>query len=171
MARIDERIEESKNWFERFLEGIPGYRSYKQKELRRETDKIERVHVADRLDPCLGKLDDLKLALTESGRLDALADVDAVMRRLRKVRDRIQFADYGYSGMFDATKVGIGQLDELRAFDRGLEIDAGGIADLVADLAADSLSLAADIKLLGDRIDALDTRFSERDDLITGVGR
>jgi len=118
MARIDERIEESKNWFERFLEGIPGYRSYKQKELRRETDKIERVHVADRLDPCLGKLDDLKLALTESGRLDALADVDAVMRRLRKVRDRIQFADYGYSGMFDATKVGIGQLDELRAFDR-----------------------------------------------------
>ena len=106
-----------------------------------------------------------------SGRLDALADVDAVMRRLRKVRDRIQFADYGYSGMFDATKVGVEQLDELRAFDRGLGNDADGIVDLVADLAADSSSLSADIKLLGDRIDALDTRFSERDDLITGVGR
>ena len=36
MAGIDDRIEESKNWFERMAEHVPGYKGYKDKELRRE---------------------------------------------------------------------------------------------------------------------------------------
>ena len=40
MAGIDDRVEESKNWFERMAEHIPGYKGYKEKELRREADKI-----------------------------------------------------------------------------------------------------------------------------------
>ena len=31
MAGIDERIEESKNWFERFLEKVPGYRAIRRR--------------------------------------------------------------------------------------------------------------------------------------------
>jgi hypothetical protein len=171
MAGIDERIEESKNWFERFVEKIPGYKGYKQKEIRREADKIERVYVAEYLNSCLGKLDDLKLDLVNAGNLKAVGDIDVTMRKLRKVRDRVQYADYGYAGLFDTTKVGVQKLDELRAFDQGLETEAGGIRDLAGDLAADSPSLNTDIKLLDDRIEALDARFSERDNLITGAGR
>jgi hypothetical protein len=171
MAGIDERIEESKNWFERIAEHIPGYKGYKQKELKREGDKIERVYVAERLDPCLGKLDDLKLDLVRAGNLDALGEIDVTMRKLRKVRDRVQFADYGYAGLFDATKVGTQKLDELSAFDKGLETEAGAIADLATALAADSPSLRTDIKLLDDRLEALDAHFSERENLITGAGR
>ncbi len=171
MAGIDERIEESKNWFERLAEKIPGYKGYKQKELRREADKIERVFVGERLDSCLGKLDDLKLGLVNSGKLDALGEIDVSMRKLRKVRDRVQFADYGYAGLFDTTKVGTQKLDELYAFDKGLETEAAGICDLAGALAVDSPSLSADIRLLDDRIDALDARFSERENLITGAGR
>jgi hypothetical protein len=171
MAGIDERIEESKNWFERLMEKIPGYKGYKQKELQREGDKIERVYVADRLDSCLGRLDDLKLDLMKSGNLDALGDVDVTMRKLRTVRDRVQFADYGYAGLFDTTKVGTQKLDELRAFDQGLETEAGGIRDLANTLVVGSPSLSADIRILDDRIEAFGARFSEREDLITGAGR
>ena len=42
----------------------------------------------------------------KSGSLDDLGDIDTIMRKLRKVRDRIQYADYGYAGLFDTTKVG-----------------------------------------------------------------
>jgi len=171
MAGIDDRIEESKNWFERFMAKIPGYARYKEKELRREADKIERVHLAQALDSCLGTLDALKLDLVKGGSLDALGEIDATMRRLRTVRDRVQFADYGYSGMFDATKVGVGTLDALRAFDQSLELDVEGIRGLSSALVAGSPSLNADIKLLDDRIDALGARLSQRDDLITGAGR
>jgi hypothetical protein len=97
--------------------------------------------------------------------------VDVSMRKLRTVRDRIQFADYGYSGMMDPVKVGVAKLDELMAFDKSLEADATAIAELVGALTVASPSLRADIGLLNGKIDALDARFSERERLITGAGR
>jgi hypothetical protein len=171
MAGIDDRIEESKNWFERAMEHVPGYKGYKEKEVTREADKIERVYVAERLDPSLARLDDLKLDVLRTGKLDALGEIDVLMRKVRKVRDRLQFADYGYSGAFDATKVGVEKIQELFAFDKGLETEAAAITDFATALAADSPSLRTDIKLLDDRIDAFDARFSERENLITGAGR
>jgi len=57
MTGIDDRILESKNWFERFMEKVPLYKGYKKKELGREADKIERVFVAENLDSCLAGLD------------------------------------------------------------------------------------------------------------------
>jgi hypothetical protein len=170
MAGIEERIQEDKNWLERLLEKIPGVKGYKQKEIRREGNKIERLYVGARLGSCLGKLDSLKLDLIKTSAMDALGEVDVSMRKLRTVRDRVQFADYGYSGMMDPVKVGVAKLDELMAFDKSLEADAAGIADLVATLSAGSPSLRADIGLLNGKIDALDARFSERELLITGAG-
>lgn len=171
MAGIDERVEESKNWFERMAEHIPGYKGYKEKELKREADKIERLYVAERLDSCQTRLDDVKLELVNRGNLEMLGVIDVAIRKLRKVRDRVQFADYGYAGLFDTTKVGVAQLEELQAFDKQLETEAGGIDELAKALSANSPSLRADIGLLDDRIEALDARFSEREHLITGAGR
>jgi hypothetical protein len=171
MAGIEERIQEDKNWLERLLEKIPGVKGYKQKEIRREGDKIQRSYVGERLDGCLGKLDTLKLDLMKVSGMEALGDVDMSMRKLRIVRDRIQFADYGYSGMMDPVKVGVAKLDELMAFDKSLEVDATAIADLVGALSAASPSLRADVGLLNGKIEALDARFSERERLITGAGR
>ena len=168
---IDDRVEESKNWFERAMEKVPGYGGYKKKELTRESDKTQRVFIAERLEPCLGLLDDLKLDLIKAGKLDALGDVDTLMRKLRKVRDRVQFADYGYTGVFDATKAGGQTLQQLYDFDKSLETEAAGIHDMAGTLAAGSPSLGSDIKLLDDRIEALDAHFTERDHLITGAGR
>jgi hypothetical protein len=116
-------------------------------------------------------LDDVKLELVNRGSLEMLGIIDVTIRKLRKVRDRVQFADYGYAGLFDATKVGVEKLEELQAFDKQLETEAGGIDELAGALSADSPSLRTDIGLLEDRIEALDARFSEREHLITGAGR
>jgi hypothetical protein len=171
LAGIEERVEESKNWLERLLEKIPGVKGYKKKEIRREADKIQRLYVGERLDACLGKLDALKLDLIKTSGMDALGEADVTMRKLRTVRDRIQFADYGYAGMMDPVKVGIEKLDELMAFDKTLEADAAAIAELAGTLSAASPSVRADIGILNGKIEALDARFSERERLITGAGR
>jgi hypothetical protein len=171
MAGIEERIQEDKNWLERLLGKIPGVKGYKEKETRREADKLQRSYVGERLDGCLGKLDTLKLDLIKVSGMDALGEVDTSMRKLRTVRDRVQFADYGYSGMMDPVKVGVAKLDELMAFDKSLEADATAIAELVSSLSAASPSVRTDIGLLNGRIEALDARFSERERLITGAGR
>jgi hypothetical protein len=171
MSGIDERIDESKNWFERLTEHVPGYKGYKQKELKREADKIERLYIAERLDACQERLDDVKLDLVNRGNLDMLGIIDVTIRKLRKVRDHVQFADYGYAGLFDTTKVGAQKLEELQAFDKQLETEAGAIDELARALSADSPSLRTDIGLLEERIEAFDARFAEREQLITGAGR
>jgi hypothetical protein len=123
------------------------------------------------LDACKSKLDDIQLDLTRRGSLDLLGVVDTTIRKVRKVRDRVQFADYGYAGLFDATKVGQAKLDELYQFDLQMQEQAKGIEELSGTLSADSPSLRADIDLLDGRVDALDAYFSEREHLITGAGR
>jgi hypothetical protein len=168
---IDERIEESKNWFERAAEHIPGYKGYKEKELRREADKIQRLYVAERLEGSHRKLDEVQLDLTRQGSLELLGIIDTTIRRLRTVRDHIQFADYGYAGLFDTTKVNKAKLDELYQFDLQLQQEARGIEELAATITADSPSLRADIDLLDERIAALESYFAGREQLITGAGR
>ena len=100
-----------------------------------------------------------------------LSIIDTTARRLRTSRDRVQFADYGYAGLFDATKVGEEKLDELYQFDVQLQERAQSIEELAAALSADSPSLRADIDLLDERVEALDAYFAGREHLITGAGR
>jgi hypothetical protein len=168
---IDERIQESKNWFERAAEHVPGYKGYKEKELRREADKIQRLYVAERLEVAHKKLDDVQLDLTRRASLDMLGVIDITIRKLRTVRDRIQFADYGYAGLFDTVKVDEAKLDEMYQFDLRLAQEAKGVEDLAATITADSPSIRIDVDLLDDRIDALDAYFAGREQLITGAGR
>ena len=171
VAGIDDRVEESKNWFERVAEHIPGYKGYKEKELRREADKTQRLYVAERLDSARQKLDDLKLDLVNRGDLNSLGPVDVTTRRLHTVADRIRFADYGYAGLFDTDKVDEPILDQLYEFDKQLTTTVGEVESLAVALSADSPSLKSDLSLLDDKIQALDTQFSDRDTLITGAGR
>jgi hypothetical protein len=71
----------------------------------------------------------------------------------------------------DPVKVGVEKLDELMTFDKTLEADASAIAELANALSAASPSLRTDIGLLNGKIEALDARFTEREQLITGAGR
>lgn len=171
MADIGARIDESKNWFEKAAQHLPGYRGYKEKELRREADKIQRLYVAERLEGCRHKLEEVMLDLTRRTDLEPMDDLDITLRKLRTVRDRIQFADYGYAGLFDAVKVDEPILDQLYQYDVQAQEQARSIEDLANALSADSPSLHSDIGLLDERVDALDAYFTEREHLITGAGR
>lgn len=171
MAGIDDRIEESKNWFERMAEHIPGYKGYKEKELRREADKTQRLFVAERLDSVLKKVDAIKLDLVNRGDLDKLGLIDVTGRKLRTVTDKIRFADYGYAGLFDTDKVDEPVLDQLYQFDNGLVAAVGEIETLADALSADSPTLKNDMALLEAKIEALEAQFAEREHLITGAGR
>jgi uncharacterized phage infection (PIP) family protein YhgE len=171
VAGIDDRIEQSKNWFERIAEHVPGYKGYKDKELRREADKTQRLFVAERLDTVAKKLDDIKLDLVNRAQLDKLGAIDLVSRKLRTLTDKIRYADYGYAGLFDTDKVDEPILDQLYQFDNNLLTGVQEIETLAGALNADGPTLTNDIALLQDKIEALGTQFAEREHLITGAGR
>lgn len=171
MGDIGARIEESKNWFERAAQHVPGYKGYKEKELRREADKLQRVYVAERLEAARRKIEDLVLDISRTGDLKLLSLIDTDNRKLRTVKDRVLYADYGYAGLFDTVKVDEQILDQLYQFDTQLQEESQVMEELVGALSADSPSLRSDLDILDQRIDALAEHFSAREHLITGVGR
>lgn len=171
MSGIDDRIEESKNWFEKLAEHIPGYKGYKEKELRREADKTQRLFIAERLDSVQAKLDSVKLDLVNRGDLAKLGAIDLAGRKLRTVADKIRYADYGFAGLFDTDKVDEPILDQLYQFDNALVTVVNEIETLANALSADSPTITSDVALIDDKIEALGVQFAEREHLITGAGR
>lgn len=164
-------MEESKGWLERAAEHIPGYQGYKEKELRREADRIQRDYVAERLEAARRRIEELELGLSRQGDLELLGSIDTTQRKLRTVRDRYLYADYGYAGLFDTVKVDEAVLEQLYQFDVRAQDEARQLEELVGALAPDSPSLRTDVALVDQRVEALDEAFAQREHLMTGVGR
>jgi hypothetical protein len=116
------KVRGERSLLERIMGYIPGYRGYKEKELRRESDRLVRTDAVNRLkaaktavrrtfaNPTLVQ----NLSSEDSYRFDAL------MSRLDRVTQRIDRAVAGYAGMFDAVKVKEDKLDTVIQHDLSL---------------------------------------------------
>ncbi len=120
MTDIRSKAEQDRNWLEQILHQVPGFRGYLEKEERRSTDKLLREFLAQRVDRCRDRMDGLMRALADDGKLALTEKVDRVKRATERVMRRLQFASYGYSGLFDAIKIREAELDQLYAFDLAL---------------------------------------------------
>ena len=121
MVDIKGTIEASKGGtLENLINSIPGYRGYRDKEIRRDADRMMRQFVVARLDEQRKRLAALQLQMVSAGQLDLLDDLDQAVRKLQILIDRMKTATYGYAGFFDAVKVREDQLDALYAFDNAM---------------------------------------------------
>lgn len=120
MDDLRDAIRRDENPLQQLMEAIPGFDGYREREIRRAADKILREHLVSQLDGVRNRLNDVIAAWARAGRLRDLDDIDRVARKLAKVRDNIRFADYGYTGFFDALKIGEEQLDRLYEYDLSL---------------------------------------------------
>jgi len=111
------KVEESLSGFEKFVKKIPGYKGYKEKELRRESDKLLRMQVAAAFDEQRRRLQELQIQLINEGQIEFLDDLERAVMKLQILIDRIRTAAYGYAGLFDAVKVKEKELDALYEFD------------------------------------------------------
>ncbi len=117
MSLLDQIKGDMSNLEETMANVIPGYKGYKQKELRREADKLLRDTLVDRMRTVKTQLDGLQKDLISSGKFDLLDEVESAATQLQTFIDRVKTASYGYSGLFDATKVKEEDLDRLYEFD------------------------------------------------------
>ncbi|HKV42900.1 MAG TPA: hypothetical protein VJX67_27125 [Blastocatellia bacterium] len=111
---------DQRNWFEKLSGKIPGYGGYVDKERRRDTDKLHREHVADRLRSLKNPLNQTMQELSSGGRLFEVGPIDHLIKKLDKLENRIRFASYGYAGFFDVVKVDQAKLDSIYQADLGL---------------------------------------------------
>ena len=135
-----------KNFFERIASHIPGIGGYRERELRRETDRRIREFLASRLDDGRQSLNALRNKATEAGALKTLDAIGRLDRALQKSVSSLRYADYGFSGLFDAMKIGEAELDQIYAYDAGLVGDAVALSDALraaGGAAPDDAALAA----------------------------
>ena len=99
---------------------VPGYKGYKQKELRREADKLLRDTLVSRLRTVKRQLDVLQQDLISVGKIDLLDVVGSATTQLQTFIDRVRTASYGYGGLFSAVRVKEEDLDRVYQFDAQL---------------------------------------------------
>jgi len=114
---MQETIDASMGGLERLLKKIPGYKGYKEKEQRREADKLLRLQVAGQLDDQRKRLSGLQMELISQVQIEYVDDLERAIMKLQLLTDRLKTASYGYAGLFDAVKVKEEQLDALYEFD------------------------------------------------------
>jgi len=166
MDRIHDAARGGQNVLERLMNALPGFKGYREKELRRDADRILRDHLAARLDLLKKALNDAAAAATRSGALDPINDIETARKRLDRVSNRIRYADRGYAPLFAVLKIDDAALARVYAFDAALIEAVDAIAKASADPAGEG---GAAVKAMIAEIDALDARLSDRESVLRGI--
>ena len=159
---------------ERIAAFLPGFRGYKEKELRRESDRLIRNHLYLKLSTAKSDLKSIFQKLSDRRYLDVLADMDRLVAKMDRVVEKVNHASYGYTGFYDVVKVKEESLDRMIAFDNKL-LDA--IDSLAADVntfkaeldSGETKSLKERIQNLTDKLKSFEETFDKREEVILGV--
>ena len=159
---------------ERIAAFIPGFRGYKEKEIRRESDRLIRNHLYMKLNIDRLSLREINQKLADRRYFDVLVDMDRLSAKMDRVVEKVNHASYGYSGFFDAVKVEEGNLDHMIAFDSKLIDNVNALTTEVeaykTDLAAGNTStLKGHVDAVTDKLELFENTFDQRNEVITGV--
>jgi hypothetical protein len=163
-----------RNWLERAAEIIPGYSGYQQQEARRDSDKLYREHLADRLRATKTALTGAMLELTAHDGLNMLGTIDRSIRKLDRAENQIRFAAYGYRGFFDTVRIQETQLDELYGFDLSLAENVANIEKAAQTLklsVVDNEEIATMIANVDASLDELEGIWQHRTNVINRFGQ
>ena len=167
-------VSDARSSFEKLVGKIPGYSGYKEKEMRREADKLLRLHLAERFQEQRGKLSNVQNYLAGEGRIEDLGLLERVMLQLQLLIDRLKVAEYGYAGLFDAVRIKEEQLDALYTYDNALTVSVGQLGEkmdklAIAAMGGEEIRTAANDALM--LLQELNTTFDRRRDVILSVGQ
>lgn len=140
---------------------IPGFAGYKGVEDRRIADKQLRAVIGERLIGVQDRLDAIVAAASRAGNLDGLALIDQSKRRLGRLIDRMRFADYGYSAVFDRVQLGEPELAKIYEYDMAIMNELPSFDSAVAGVEAAASDPAKMTQALA-TFDALTAEFDRR---------
>ena len=159
---------------ERIASFVPGFHGYKEKELRRESDRLIRNHLYLKLSIEKNDLREIEQKLADRRYFDVLTDMDRLLAKMDRVVEKVNHASNGYSGFFDAVKVKEGNLDHMIDFDNklidGINALATEIDAFKADLASGvTTNLKTRVQNVTDKLESLESTFDQRNEVILGV--
>ncbi len=168
---LREKVSGERGALERVVGLIPGYHGYKEREMRREADKLLRMRLAQRFEEQRGRLTRVQSHLVDAGELKAVVALERAMMRLQLLIDRLKTAAYGHSGFFDATRVLEKDLDALYEYDQSLVEGVDKVAQMMDRLAqaTEAGVIMAAAEELVSLLEEINSAFTRRMDVILGL--
>lgn len=169
MTHVYRRIRGRTELLEKLELAIPGYRGYKEKELRREADRLIREHLLKLLEPAYRDFKSAMLSAAESPAL--IQSYNQVQALFDRVIAKLRTASYGYSGFFDAVKVREPELDKLLEYDWSLISSAERLARAAREAgASEPAKLGEALSALRSELLAFEDLLRKREEILRGVG-
>jgi hypothetical protein len=151
----------------RFLNAIPGYSGYKDKESRRDADRAVRDRLFATLNQLAERVERVAQKLADQRRIREVAPVNAFAGAIRLLANRINTATYGYGGLFGSRDVNSAVLDQLRLFDESLFAGIEQLDAAVSNLESAGDEAIASVTADGQRtVDTLSARFELRNRVV-----
>ncbi|MCW3995609.1 MAG: hypothetical protein NWE98_05610 [Candidatus Bathyarchaeota archaeon] len=159
---------------ERIAAALPGFRGYKEKELRRESDKLIRNHLYLKLSKDKDNVRTIAQKIADKRYLDILPDVDRLNAKMDRIAQKVNHASYGYSGFYDVVKIKEESLDRMIAYDNQLLDTVSALTSEIDALKAQLLggdysNLKSKIQGVADKIEMFEDAFDKRAEVIMGV--
>ena len=159
---------------EKIAAALPGFRGYKEKELRRESDKLIRNHLTLKLSKDKDNVRSIAQRIADKRYLDVLADIDRLNAKMDRITEKVNHASYGYSGFFDIVKIKEANLDQMIAYDNQLLDSVNTLSSEIdgfkaALLSGDYSNLKDKIQSVTDKFELLEDAFDKRQEVILGV--
>lgn len=159
---------------ERLAADLPGFRGYKQKELRRESDKLIRNHLSMKLTIARTNFKTIFQTMADRRQLDVLTDMDRLSAKFDRVIEKISHASYGYSGFFDVVKIQEAALDRMTNFDNQLVDQVNSIVNEVdvfkTEVSKQNFDNAKDrVQNLTDTLETFDETLGKREEVMMGA--
>src|SRR5215216_8149967 len=101
----------------RVLNKVPGYGGYRDKESRRDADRLVRARLVAELTQRAEKVERLAQAAADDRRFQDVSSFNSVAEAIRHLTNRVTTATYGYGGLFGSKDVDAAVLDQIRLFD------------------------------------------------------
>lgn len=172
MDDLYSRIVGQRGSVERLFERLPGFRGYLDMSARRQADRMMREHVASQLQMQHDRLPSIENTLLDSGGLSYMNKTRNAKSRFQTLIDRIATDTPGYSGFFDALKIGTEELEIIYAFDEAMLRYANQYKEKIDALQA----AAAQNENFEEALTALEALTAEaneayglRDNVLTGI--
>jgi hypothetical protein len=120
MNDLYSRIVSQRGSTEKLFARLPGFRGYMELNARRQADRMIREHVADQLRQQLNRVATIEKGLLDAGGLSYMSKTRSAKTKFQTFIDRIATDAPGYSGFYDAVKIGPDDLAVIYAFDQAL---------------------------------------------------
>lgn len=171
--KVMEASKDNRGIIERICLWIPGYRGYRQKNIRRDVDQEVRSQVVRAIDGCKTTLANIQRGVVENGDIQMAKNVERVRIKTDTYLKNIESAEAGYSGIWEATKTLEDELEAVMEWDAKLlesAEDLKKLLDSIMDKVDNgSVDIKADLREVERFLDDLDAGLGTRMQILRGL--